>query len=192
MDNARAVALSVLNKCVSAEQYSNLALDTALRRSQLNDADRGLLTTLVYGCIERMLTLDHWISHLSSRPLEELELPTRNLLRLGLYQLAFLDRVPDHAAVNETVSLAPKKAKGFVNAILRAFLRADKKIPLPHKEEDFVAYLSVKYSFSPSICQRFLADFFRESASMSFMNTSSRDIPTASRPRIAQPRSASA
>ena len=162
MDNARAVALSVLNKCASAEQYSNLALDTALRRSELNDADRGLLTALVYGCIERMLTLDHWISRLSSRPVEEIELSTRNLLRIGLYQLAFLDRIPDHAAVNETVSLAPKKTKGFVNAILRAFLRADKKIPLPRREEDLVSHLSVKYSFSPSVCRRFLEDFGEE------------------------------
>jgi len=159
MDNVRAVALSVLNKCASAEQYSNLALDTAIERNELKDADRGLLTVLVYGVLEKQITLDHWIGSLSSRPVEEIDLATRNLLRMGLYQLAFLDRVPDHAAVHETVSLASKRTKGFANAILRAFLRADKKIPLPDEKIDPVAYLSVKYSFSPSICQRFLQIF---------------------------------
>jgi 16S rRNA (cytosine967-C5)-methyltransferase len=162
MDNVRAVALSVLNKCVSAEQYSNLALDTALERSDLKDADRGLLTVLVYGVLEKQITLDHWICSLSSRPVNEIDLATRNLLRMGLYQLAFLDRIPDHAAVNETVALASKRTKGFVNAILRAFLRADKSIALPDQKKDPVTYLSVKYSFSPSICACFLERFGEE------------------------------
>ena len=162
MDNVRAVALSVLNKCVSAEQYSNLALDTALERSDLKDADRGLLTVLVYGVLEKQITLDHWICSLSSRPVNEIDLATRNLLRMGLYQLAFLDRVPDHAAVHATVELASKKTKGFVNAILRAFLRADKSIALPDQKKDPVTYLSVKYSFSPSICACFLERFGEE------------------------------
>ena len=161
MDNARAIALSVLNKCVSVEQYSNLALDTAIRRNDLSEADRGLLTVLVYGTIEKQLTLDHWIKQLCERS-DSIDLPTRNLLRLGLYQLAFLDRVPDHAAVNETVSLAPKKTRGFVNAILRAFIRAEKKLPYPDPSKDLVSHLSVKYSFSPSLCEKFLQIFGRE------------------------------
>ena len=161
MDNVRAVALSVLNKCVSAEQYSNLALDTAIERNDLKPADRGLLTVLVYGVLEKQITLDHWIHSLSSRSVEEIDLATRNLLRMGLYQLAFLDRVPDHAAVHATVELASRKTKGFTNAILRAFLRQGKNIPLPSRE-DAVHYLSVKYSFSPSICACFLERFGEE------------------------------
>lgn len=160
MESPRSLALSVLNKCVSADQYSNLALDTALRRHALSDSDRGLLTTLVYGVLEKQLTLDHWINALCER--QTPDLPTRNLLRLGLYQLAFLDRIPDHAAVNETVSLAPKRSRGFINAILRAFLRLQKQIPLPDGEKDPVSYLSVRYSFSPAICERFLRVFGRE------------------------------
>ncbi len=160
MENPRSLALSILNKCVSVEQYSNLALDTAIRRHPLSDADRGLLTTLVYGVLEKQLTLDHWIGSLCEK--QAPDLPTRNLLRLGLYQLAFLDRIPDHAAVNETVSLAPKRSRGFVNAVLRAFLRLQKQIPLPDGEKDPVSYLSVRYSFSPAICERFLRVFGRE------------------------------
>lgn len=151
----REIALQVLNKCVLSEQYSNIALDTALSRHTLTAADRGLLTALVYGVLERGITLDYWIDSLATQK-GEMDAGTRTLLRMGLYQLAFLDRIPDHAAVNETVSLAPKRTKGFVNAILRAFLRRDKQIDLPDRDRDTVAYLSVKYSFLPAICQAFL------------------------------------
>ncbi len=150
------MALQILNRCGSAEQYSNLALDTAIKRGELSPADRGLLTALVYGTIERQLTLDHWITQLSDRTPDRIEPEARNLLRLGLYQLAYLDRVPDHAAVNETVALASKRTKGFVNAVLRAFLRAEKNLPLP---KDPVERLSVQYSFSPKICRLFVEEF---------------------------------
>ena len=150
------MALQILNRCGSAEQYSNLALDTAIKRGELSPADRGLLTALVYGTIERQLTLDHWITQLSDRTPDRIEPEARNLLRLGLYQLAYLDRVPDHAAVNETVALASKRTKGFVNAVLRAFLRAEKNLPLP---KDPVERLSVQYSFSQKICRLFVEEF---------------------------------
>jgi len=152
----REIALQVLNKCTLSEQYSNIALDTALRRNALNAADRGLLTALVYGVLERGITLDFWISQLCEQKNREIDPPTRNLLRMGLYQLAFLDRVPDHAAVNETVSLAPRRTKGFVNAVLRSFLRMGKSVPFPDRGRDAVRYLSVRYSFLPAICKTFL------------------------------------
>ncbi len=153
MENLRGLALSVLNKCFASEQYSNIALDTALRRHPLSDADRGLLTAMVYGVIEKKLTLDHAISHLSSRPMEEMSSDVKNLLRLGIYQLEYLDRVPDHAAVNETVAACHnKQSRGFVNAVLRAYLRQRESIPLPSEP---VERLSVQYSFSPKICSLF-------------------------------------
>lgn len=158
MANVRAVALKILNRCTSAEQYSNIALDTALRREGIAEIDRGLLTTLVYGTIERQLTLDYQIDTLASRA-GKIDPETRNLLRLGLYQLAYLDRVPDHAAVNETVELAPRRTKGFVNAVLRAFLRAGKAVSYPDRESDLIAYLSVRYSFLPALCAVFVDRF---------------------------------
>lgn len=159
MTNVRTEALAVLNRCESAEQYSNIALDTVLSRGAFSPADRGLLTALVYGVIEKRLTLDHAIASLSSRPVGEIDLSTRNLLRMGIYQLAFMDRIPDHAAVNETVDLATKRTKGFVNAVLRAFLRNGKQISYPDAGEDPVGYLSARYSFLPALCERFLAEF---------------------------------
>ena len=162
METVRALALSVLEKQLGAEQYSNIALDTAIKRHPLSDADRGLLTTLVYGVIERKLTLEHILKSLSDRPLEELDAHTRLLLLLGLYQLQYLDRVPDHAAVNETVALAPRRTRGFVNAILREHLRRGKRITLPDREKMPIEYLSVSYSFGKAICARFLSVFGME------------------------------
>ena len=155
MYNVREAAFRILNKCGSAEQYSNLALDTALQRGDFSPSDRGLLTTLVYGTIERQLTLDHCIGALSARKADAIDPDTRILLRLGLYQLAYLDRIPDHAAVNETVAIAPKRSRAFVNAILRAFLRTGKQIVFPDRTSAPIDYLSVRYSFHPEICRAF-------------------------------------
>ena len=162
MSDPRKIAYDVLVRCASAEQYSNIALDTAIKRSDLTPPDRGLLTALVYGVIERQITLDAIIDSLCDRGSEDILPEVRTLLRLGIYQLAYLDRVPDHAAVNETVNMAPKRSRGFVNAILRAFIRSGKEIPIPDKETDAVGYLSVKYSFCPALCRKFIDTFSLE------------------------------
>ena len=159
MGDPRKIAYDVLVRCASAEQYSNIALDTAIKRSDLTPPDRGLLTALVYGVIERQITLDAIIDGLCERGSADITPDVRTILRLGLYQLAYLDRVPDHAAVNETVNMAGKRSRGFVNAILRAFIRSGKEIPIPGKEEDPIRYLSVKYSFCEGLCERFVAAF---------------------------------
>ena len=159
MSDPRKIAYNVLVKCASAEQYSNIALDTAIKRSDLTPPDRGLLTALVYGVIERQITLDAIIDSLCDRKGEDISPEARTLLRLGIYQLAYLDRVPDHAAVNETVNMAPSRHRGFINAILRAFIRSGKAIPIPTKEKDAVGYLSVKYSFCPELCRKFIDTF---------------------------------
>ena len=118
--NPRGLALDTLIK-VGAGQYANLTLDGVLRRADMIEADRHLYTVLVYGTLERLITLDFLIEQLSDRT--DVEEEVRWILRLGLYQLGFLDRVPDHAAINETVDVAPRRAKGFVNALLRTYTR---------------------------------------------------------------------
>ncbi len=157
MASVREIAWNVLNKCEAAGQYSNIALDSAIKRAGLGDADRGLLTALVYGTLERRLTLDAVIDALASRG--DIAPDVRILLRMGIYQLAYLDRVPDHAAVNESVAMAPKRAKGFVNAILREFVRSGKGIPCPNRADEPIRYLSVRYSVCEPLCERFVAEF---------------------------------
>lgn len=156
--NVRKLALDTLSKCESAAQYSNLALDAKIKQFNITGDDRSLFTVLVYGVIEHKLTLDYYINSLSSIPREKIEPSTRNILRLGLYQIIFM-RISDHAAVNETVALAPQRSRGFVNAILRNYLRKKDSIPLP---VDTVDRLSVKYSFPAETCQKLIECFGKD------------------------------
>ena len=158
-ENPRALALQILTRCASDSVYSNLALDTALNRHRLTDADRSLVTTLVYGVLERRLTLDFYIEQLSSRPLSQLDRTVLTLLRLGVYQLRFLNRIPPHAALNETVSLAQRSAKGYVNAVLREYTRRGDVLPLPDREREPLRYLCVAHSFPQPLCERFVHIF---------------------------------
>lgn len=155
----RALALTTLLRIEQTKSYANLSLDSALKQNPLPDADRRLFTVLVYGVIERRLTLDHVISTVASRPLDAIDEKTRMILRLGLYQLRFLDRIPPHAAVNESVSLASRRTGGFVNACLREYLRRRGDIPFPEKETAPVRYLSVTYSVPEALAARFLDEF---------------------------------
>lgn len=152
--NPRALALEVLIRCESGG-YSNIALDTAIKRNNLSPADRGLMTALIYGVIERRITLDYIISSLSTIPNSKIERDTRNILRMGLYQLVYMKKIPSFAALNETVSLANKRSKGFVNAILRSYLREGNKIQFPDKNEP-IKYLSVHYSIGESLAETLL------------------------------------
>lgn len=157
---ARELALELLIKAESSKQYSNIALDNALKKSDLSSADKGLTSALFYGVIERRITLDYQIKSLSSRNINEIDKRTLNALRIGLYQLIYLDRIPHHAAINESVDLCTRKSSGFVNAILRSFLRKG-KLTLP-SPDDTLEYLSVAYSVDRPLLSKLLSIFDRE------------------------------
>jgi 16S rRNA (cytosine967-C5)-methyltransferase len=117
------------------------------------------------GVTERRLTLDAIICALSDKG-NDTDTEAKVLLRLGIYQLLYLDRIPDHAAVNETVELAPRRLRGFVNAILRSYLREGDKIAFPDKS-DKIKYLSVTYSVGESlVCSLLDAYSFEECKNM--------------------------
>lgn len=143
---ARAVALEILLRAELAGQYADRALDAALSRVALDSKDKGLVTALFYGVIEHRITLDHIIDTLATVAPSAIEKQVRMILREALYQLLYLDRVPDHAAVSEAVALSPRRSKGFVNAVLRSFCRDGKKVTYPDRETEPFAYLSVRYS----------------------------------------------
>ena len=170
-ERAREVAFKVLKDAEKNRTYSNIAVDRALSRSELLGADRGLVTAIVMGVVERKLTLDAIISSLSQKG-EQTDSDARVLLRMGIYQLYFLDRIPDHAAVNETVALAPKRLRGFINAVLREFLRRRESGRLeslfPSREEDMLGYLSVKYSFPKDVCAEFIKIYGTERTEVIF------------------------
>ena len=124
----RALALSTLLE-VEKGKYGNIAVDTVLKRTDMSEPDRHLYTALVYGVTERKTTLEFLLGKFSSRPLDQLDSTVRLALCMGLYQLIYLDRVPDHAALDETVSLVSRKVSGFVNAVLRSYLRFEAALP---------------------------------------------------------------
>lgn len=126
--SAREVAFAVVRR-VTDGAYADRAFRAEADRARLSPQDRAFAQRLAYGTIQRRLTLDHVIGRLSARPLSKLDPPLLDVLRLGIYQLLFMDSVPDHAAVGETVELA-KQSKGagfkFANAVLR---RASREAP---------------------------------------------------------------
>lgn len=115
MTSSRQLAFRVLRRVESEGAYANLTLAAALDRSQLSDADRRFVTDLVYGTTRMRRACDALVDRFVMTPPDP---ATRTLLRLGAYQLSFAG-VPAHAAVAETVGLAPKRTRGFVNAVLR-------------------------------------------------------------------------
>ncbi len=167
----RKLAYQILKTAYTGATYSNIALDNALKKYELSEADRGLLTAIVMGVTERRLTLDHLIDALARDP-AKIEPEARILLQMGIYQILYLDRIPAYAAVNESVELAGKRAAGFVNAILRELLRRKEKKSLqtlfPSEANDPAGYLSVTYSFPAAVCRRFVKLYGYEEAKETF------------------------
>ena len=159
---ARTIAYDLLLKAEKSRQYSNIALDLALSKNNISTADKNLISAIFYGVIEKRITLDYQIDALSSRPTKDIDPNTLCALRIGLYQLIYLTRIPHHAAICETVELCPKKSKGFVNAILRSFLRKN-ELSLPDKK-DTLKYLSVAYSVDTPLLEKLLLIFDKDEA----------------------------
>jgi 16S rRNA (cytosine967-C5)-methyltransferase len=135
--NPRRQALEVISRALSptGKAFAQEILDDRLTRAGLKAEDRRLATELVFGVIRRLGTLDAVLAAYSERPLEELDPVVRQVLRIGLYQMLFLERIPAHAAVDESVRLAratgKTKATGFVNAVLRSIGRDLQFAPQP-------------------------------------------------------------
>ncbi|HET9723326.1 MAG TPA: 16S rRNA (cytosine(967)-C(5))-methyltransferase RsmB [Actinomycetota bacterium] len=115
---ARSVALDVIRRVTEGDAYSNLTLRSALERARLSDRDAALATELVYGTLRKLTILDAALGRLVDRPLASTPHQALAALRLGAYQILHT-RIPAHAAVAETVALAPERQRGFVNAVLR-------------------------------------------------------------------------
>ena len=124
MNSVRAVALDALLKIEKEGAYSNLLLNQVLQSGAVKDVDKGLFTELMYGTIQYKATIDGILKQYIR--INQTQDWLLMLLRLSVYQIVFLDRVPDHAIVNEAVEIAKKRSKGklgsFVNGVLRAGL----------------------------------------------------------------------
>ena len=151
----REAAFLSLIRCADGGKYSNLEVDSAIKKYGFTGYDRAFFTALVYGVIEKRISLDYVISQFSSKPIEKIEPRLLEILRLGAYQILYLDRVPDSAACNESVELAKlhthKGTSGFVNGVLRNLARGKNNIRYP--EKGTVSYYSVRYACPPWLCE---------------------------------------
>ena len=161
MDKARLAAVKTVYEVNANGAYSNVALAQILRQEKLNDLDRRFCTELVYGTIKAGASLDWKLSKYLTRPLDKVEEKILAVLRVGLYQIFFLDRVPNSAAVNESVELTKKfvniGASKFVNGVLRSAVRQPEKSDFP--EGDDVESIALKMFHPAWIVKLFVDEF---------------------------------
>ena len=165
--SARACALRVLISCRSNGAWADAALNAQIKRDALSGADAALCSRMVYGVMQHLMLLDHYIAAYCSQKPDHLQPPLLEILRLGAYQILFLDKVPDRAAVNESVNLAKMfhrgQAAGLVNAVLRKISQNKEQLPaIP--ERDVEKYLSIRYSHPKWLVKRLIAILGREEA----------------------------
>ncbi len=164
--DSRDVVLDILMDIETKNTFSNVALSKALSKNQFEDKSaRAFITRLSEGVMEYKITLDYVINQFSKTKINKCKPLIRCLLRMGVYQILYMDSVPDSAACNEAVKLAKKHGfgslSGFVNGVLRSIARAKESIPMPNNETS-VEYLSVKYSMPVWLCEKLKNDYPKE------------------------------
>lgn len=152
----RRVALETLLDVSRSDAYASLALDKRLAQANLPRRDRAFVTQLVYGTLENRITLDWRIDQFLEGE-KEIEQTVREILRMGAYQLFYLDRVPDMAAVDESVSLTRamglEALTGLVNGVLRNMIRGKNDVVWPKPQDGAVKYLSIMFSAPEALCE---------------------------------------
>ncbi len=160
MKNPRQLAVLTLNEYEKTEDFLREVLNLHLGQSALAGADQVLYTELVYGTVRMRKNLDYILAAHSKRPLHKVPSLILQNLRLAAYQIMYLDRVPDFAAVNEGVNLARRfghqGTASFTNGVLRQLVKNKENIIYPSASEDLTAYLTVKYSYPRWIIEHWL------------------------------------
>ena len=174
----RGTAVKVLNRVERTDSYLDKVLDAELRSGELNDLDKGLLTEVVHGVLRWQNRLDWVLNGFSHGNFSKSEINVKNILRVSLYQILFLERVPHSAAVNEGVEFIKRirgdKPAGLVNAVLRNIIRNIEGIRYPDPAEDLVQYLAVFYSHPHWMVKRWLDRYGREATERLLMSNNER------------------
>ena len=160
--NPRQVAVDILD-CVEKGGYAEPLIDQALSQATFqNSADRRLLTQLVYGTLRMRGRLDWYLEKLYRGNVKKMDTGLRNLIRTGLYQILLMDRIPEHAAVDESVRLTSKRfpgRNGLVNAILRNAIRQAGNIAFPDLEKEPARHIATLHSHPEWLVARWIATF---------------------------------
>lgn len=164
--NSREMILEILLQIEEGE-HSHIALRNALNKYQfLPRQERAFITRVCEGTLEYRIQIDYIIDYFSKVPVNKMKPAIREILRSAVYQLKYMDSVPDSAVCNEAVKLAQKKGfynlKPFVNGVLRTIIREMGTLEFPKREEDIVSYLSVRYSMPEGLVKRWLDAYGEE------------------------------
>lgn len=162
--NIREISLEILMEITEEEAFSHIVLRQVLEKYQyLEKRDRAFITRIVEGTLEHMIQMDYIIEQFSNVPVYNMKPLIRNLLRMSIYQMKYMDSVPDSAVCNEAVKLAQRKGfynlKGFVNGVLRSSARRLNHVKYPDPGLEPLHYLSVKYSFPIWMLSKWVAQF---------------------------------
>lgn len=165
-EGVRGLAVKILNRIERTDAYLDKLLDHEMRNSELNGPDKALLYEIVHGVTRWMGRLD-WILNGFYKGQFSKAIPNlKNGLRVALYQILFLDRIPDHAAVNEAVEfvkrLQGQKPADLTNAVLRNIIRSKNSIRYPDPSEDLIGYFSAYYSHPSWMIKRYVDRFGKE------------------------------
>ncbi len=165
--DARSVALSILNALETGRNTLDSIMENKMTAALVPDRrERALVTTLVYGVLRHRGALDWLIERFSRTPFNRLDPVIKNILRLGLFQIYYLDRIPDYAAVNAAVNqagqVAPRHLSGFVNGVLRGAIRNRKEVSWPDVREQGVSALAIRYSLPEWLLRRWLDRYGRD------------------------------
>ena len=166
-ENTREIVLDTLLALERRENFSHRLIKAVLDKYRyLEERDRAFIKRLAEGTIERQIELDYYLDQYSKVPARKMKPLIRCLMRMSVYQLLYMDNVPDSAVCNEACKLAQKRKfgnlKGFVNGVLRSVARDKEHLKLPDAEKDRVNYLSVKYSMPVWIVELWLKQYGRE------------------------------
>lgn len=173
--NDRSIAYKILLKIEKDKAYSNLTLDSILGKEKAGYEP--FVRALVYGVIERKITLDYILSEFLSQPIHKLKPQVLTVLRMGVYQIKFMDKIPVSAAVNESVKLIKQQGFSFASGLVNSVLRktANSEILYPEKN-DSIEYLSVRYSCPADLVQKYINDYGFENA-VGILSTSLENPP---------------
>jgi 16S rRNA (cytosine967-C5)-methyltransferase len=188
--NIRELALGILMEITEEEAYSHVVIRQVLEKYQyLEKRDRAFISRTVEGTLEHMIQMDYIIEQFSNVPVYNMKPLIRNLLRMSVYQMKYMDSVPDAAVCNEAVKLAQRKGfynlKGFVNGVLRNISRRMNQVRYPDPKTESLHYLSVKYSFPIWMLDKWVAQFGYETTEK-ICRDSHMEKPTVVRCNLAQ------
>ena len=166
-DDIRYEVLKGLMKVQKDKAYSNIVFAKIANYNLYDARDISFASKLFYGVCETQITLEYIIKQYSSTPMDKMNLEIKTILQMGLYQLLFMDKTPSHAVVNTCVNLTKqcklKYLSGFVNAVLRNFIRNNCKYNLP-KETNSLEYLMVRYSCPKEIIKVWIESYGKDIA----------------------------